>query len=51
MVIMFYIKQSTLTIQESVYCTIFSVLSLLQYIVSLTYNKCLYMNMTIALKA
>ena len=39
-----------LTIQESVYFTIFSVHSLLQYIVSVTYTKFLYMDITIALK-
>ena len=38
-----------MTIQECVYYTIFSVLSLLQYIVSVTYTKFLYMDMTIAL--
>ena len=38
-----------MTIQECVYCTIFSVHSLLQYIVSVTYTKFLYMDMTIAL--
>ena len=32
------------------YCPIFSVHSLLQYIVSVTYTKFLYMDMTIALK-
>ena len=39
-----------LTIQESVYFTIFSVHSLLQYIVSVTYTKFLYIDITIALK-
>ena len=39
-----------MTIQECVYCTIFSVQSMLQYIVSVTYTKFLYMDMTIALK-
>ena len=38
-------------IQECVYYTIFSVHSLLQFIVSVTYTKFLYMNMTIALKS
>ena len=37
--------------QECVYYTIFSVHSLLQYIVSVTYTKFLYMGMTIALKS
>ena len=37
--------------QEWVYYTIFSVHSLLQYIVSVTYTKLLYMDMTIALKS
>ena len=40
-----------MTIQECVYCTIFSVHSLLQYIVSVTYTKFLYMDMTIALES
>ena len=40
-----------MTIQECVYYTIFSVHSLLQYIVSVTYTKFLYMDMTIALKS
>ena len=40
-----------MTIQESEYYTIFSVHSLLQYIVSVTYTKFLYMDMTIALKS
>ena len=40
-----------MTIQECVYYTIFSVHSLLQYIVSVTYIKFLYMDMTIALKS
>ena len=39
-----------MTIQECVYYTIFSVHSLLQYIVSVTYTKFLYMDMAIALK-
>ena len=41
---------SKMTIQECVYYTIFSILSLLQYIVSVTYSKFLNMDMTIALK-
>ena len=40
-----------MTIQECVYYIIFSVHSLLQYIVSVTYTKFLYMDMTIALKS
>ena len=40
-----------MTIPERVYYTIFSVHSLLQYIVSVTYTKFLYMNMTISLKS
>ena len=40
-----------MTIQEFVYYTIFSVHSLLQYIVSVTYTKCLYMDKTIDLKS
>ena len=40
-----------MTIQEWVYYTIFSVHSLLQYIVSVTYTKFLYMDMAIALKS
>ena len=40
-----------MTIQECVYYTIFIVHSLLQYIVSVTYTKCIYMDMTIALKS
>ena len=40
-----------MTIPECVYYTIFSVHSLLQYIVSVTYTKFLYMDMTIALKS
>ena len=40
-----------MTIQECVYYTIFSVHSLLQYIVSVTFTKFLYMDMTIALKS
>ena len=40
-----------MTIKECVYYTIFSANSLLQYIVSVTYIKFLYMDMTIALKS
>ena len=40
-----------MTIQECVYYTIFSVHSLLQYIVSVTYTKFLYMDMMIGLKS
>ena len=40
-----------MTIQECVYYTIFSVHSLLQYIVPVTYTKFLHMDMTIALKS
>ena len=40
-----------MTIQESVYYTIFCVHSLQQYIVSVTYTKFLYMDMTIALNS
>ena len=40
-----------MTIQECVYYTIFNVRSLLQYIVSVTYTKFLYIDMTIALKS
>ena len=40
-----------MTIQECVYYTIFSVHSMLQYIVSVTYTKFLYMYMTKALKS
>ena len=40
-----------MTIQECVYYTIFSVHSLLLYIVSVTYTKFLYMDMRIALKS
>ena len=40
-----------MTIQECVYFTIFSVHSLLQYIVSVTNTRLLYMDMTIALKS
>ena len=40
-----------MTIQECVYYTIFSVHSLLQYIVSVIYTKFLYMDMTIAFKS
>ena len=39
-----------MTNQECAYYTIFSVHSLLQYIVSVTYTKFLYMDMTKALK-
>ena len=58
MFIMFYIVTNQrknippeMTIQECVYYTIFSVHSLLQYIVSVTYTKFLYMDMTIAFKS
>ena len=40
-----------MTIQECVYYTLFSVHSLPQYIVSVTYTKLLYMDMTIALES
>ena len=40
-----------MTIQECLFHTIFSVLSRLQYIVSVTYTKFLYIDMTIALKS
>ena len=40
-----------MTIQECVYYTIFTVHYLLQYNVSVTYIKFLYMDMTIALKS
>ena len=40
-----------MAIQKCVYYTIFSVHSLLQYIVSVTYTKFLYMDMKIALKS
>ena len=40
-----------MTIPECMYYTIFSVQCLLQYIVSVTYSKFLYMDMTIALKS
>ena len=40
-----------MTFQECVYYSIFSVHSLLQYIISVTYIKFLYMDMTIALKS
>ena len=40
-----------MVIQECVYYTIFSVNSLLQYIVSVISAKFLYMDMTIALKS
>ena len=39
-----------MAIQECVYYTIFSIHSLLLYIVSVTYTKFLYMDMKIALK-
>ena len=40
-----------MTIQECVYCTIFSVRSLLQHIVSVTYTKFLYIDIAIVLKS
>ena len=40
-----------MTIQKCLYYTIFSVHSLLKYIVSVTYTKFLYMDITIALKS
>ena len=40
-----------MTIQECVYYTMFSVHSLLQYIVSVTNTKLLYMDLTIAFKS
>ena len=40
-----------MTIPECVYYTIYSVHSMLQFIVSMTYTKFLYMDMTIALKS
>ena len=40
-----------MAIKECVYYTIFSVHSLLQYVVFVTYTKFLYMDMTIALKS
>ena len=40
-----------MTIQEWVYCPFFSVHSLLHYIVSVTYTKFLYIDMTIVLKS
>ena len=40
-----------MTIPECVYYTIFKVYSLLQYIVSVTYTKIFYIDMTIALKS
>ena len=40
-----------MTIPECVSYTIFSVHSMLQFIVSMTYTKFLYMDMTIALKS
>ena len=58
MLVMFYIFTNQrknippeMAIQECVYYTIFSLHSLLQYIVSVTYTKFLYMDMTIALKS
>ena len=58
MFVMFYIfthqRKNTppeMTIQECVYYTIFSVHSLLQYIVSVAYTKFLYMVMTMAVKS
>ena len=44
-------KPPEMTIQKCVYYTMFSVLPLLQYIVSVTYTKFLYKDMTIALKS
>ena len=56
MFVMFYIcykskkeKPLEIAIQECMYYTIFSVHSLLQYNVSVTFTKFLYMDMTIAL--
>ena len=40
-----------MTFQQCVYYTFFSVHSLLQYVVSVTYTKFLYMDMTIDLKS
>ena len=40
-----------MTIRECMYYSIFSLHSLLQYIVPVTYTKFLYMDMTIALKS
>ena len=40
-----------MTFQECVYYTVFSEHSLLQYIVSVTYTKFLYMGMKMALKS
>ena len=40
-----------MAIQVCLYYTIFSVHSLMQYIISVTYTKFLYMDMTIALKS
>ena len=40
-----------MTIPECVYYTVFSVHSMLQYIVYVTYTKFLYVDMTIALKS
>ena len=40
-----------MAIHECVYYTIFNVHSLWQYIVSVTYTKLLYIDMTIALKS
>ena len=58
MFVMFYIfyksrknMPAEKAIQECVYYTFFSVHSLLQYIVSVTDTKFLYMDMTIALKS
>ena len=44
-------KPPGMAIQECVYYTIFSVHSLLQYNVSVTYTKFLYMDVTIALES
>ena len=46
-----YISKKEHTIHECTYYTIFSVHSPLQYIVSVTYTKFLYMDMAIALKS
>ena len=40
-----------MTVQECMYYSIFSVHSLLQYIVSVTYTKFLFMDMAIALRS
>ena len=40
-----------MTIKDCVYYTIFRLHSLLQYVVSVTYTKFLYMDMTIAFKS